>query len=116
MSKQQVFSLTVFMVFLYAMAYYLTDIIPTPIFWYFPLEHRWEFALTPSQGLVMGWYGKVFICCLFALLGTGILALIFRLKQQAFSPAVQAFFDLLAMSSVIFVLYFLARSLALRVL
>jgi hypothetical protein len=26
------------------------------VFWYFPLEHRWELAREPA-GLAMGWYG-----------------------------------------------------------
>lgn len=116
MNREQVFSLTVAMVFFYAFSYYLTDVIPTPLLWYFPLEHRWEFALSPSQGLAMGWYGKVLFCLGLTALGTSLMAFVLKLKRGGIKPGAQALFDLLAMSSVLFVLYFMARSLALRVL
>lgn len=43
-------------------AYLLSELVPVPVWWYFPLEHRWEWLSSPGSGLGMGWYGKVLLC------------------------------------------------------
>lgn len=116
MSKNNWFSVAVFFVWLYAGAYLLTEWIVLPLPWYFPLEHRWEMAAYPSTGLKMGWYGKVLICLLLASLGALLLAGFLRWSQRELPPGLQGFLDLSAMSTVVFVMFYIARSLSYRVI
>lgn len=105
----------IFWVFGFASLYFLSELFPVPLFWYFPLENRWEWAVTPGPGLKMGWYGKVLFC----LVGSGFLALIgglvARIKTRSLT-AFQTLAEMAAMGSVLFVLYYLAKSMAYRVI
>jgi len=115
MSKNNWFSVCVLFVWAYAGSYLLTEWIPVPLLWYFPLEHRWEFALNPSDGLKMGWYGKVLLSLLTASLGALLMAAFFRWSERELPDGVQGFLDLSAMSTVVFLLFYIARSLSYRV-
>lgn len=116
MKREQIYALVVCFVFLYAASYYFSGVLPVPMFWYFPLDRHWEWTLQPSAGLKMGWYGKVLCSWGVGLVGTALLALYLRWRQRSLSASVQGLWDLLAMTSVVFALYYLAHSLALRVL
>jgi hypothetical protein len=41
---------------IFGLAYIGAAVFELPVFWYHPLEHRWELASKPA-GLAMGWYG-----------------------------------------------------------
>ena len=113
--KSRRFSAGTCFVMLYASSYFLTELISVPLLWYFPLQRRWEWALTPSDGLLMGWYGKVLFSWLLASLGAGLLYAGLRWQRKILPAGVQGLLDLGAMSSVLFVLYYIARSLAYRI-
>ncbi len=115
MSKNNWFSVAVLFVWLYAGSYLLTEWIPVPLVWYFPLEQRWEMAIHPSAGLKMGWYGKVLVSLLSASLGALLLAAFLRWSQRELPEGLQGFLDLCAMSTVVFALLYIARSLSYRV-
>lgn len=100
----------------YTLAYFLTELIPVPLLWYFPLERRWEYTLTPSAGLVMGWYGKVLFCLLLALVSNLLLALGLKFSRRSSPPALQGLLELGCMASILLTLYYLAYTLSQRVL
>lgn len=110
MNRQSLYTLAVCFSFLYAMSYFVTEIVQAPLLWYYPLEHRWAWGSKPPPGLMMGWYGKVLLSFALALVGTGALALVLRRREPG--PAVQGLLDLAAMSTIVFVLYYIARNLA----
>lgn len=101
---------------IYTLTYLLTELIPVPLLWYFPLERRWEYTLTPSAGLVMGWYGKVLFCLGLALLSTALLALGLKLSRRDSPQGLQGLLELGTMASVLLTLYYLAYTLSQRVL
>ena len=113
--KSRRFSAGVCFCFVYSFSYFFTEVVTVPLFWYFPLQRRWEFALQPSEGLLMGWYGKVLFSLLIASICSGALYSVLRWRRRQLSPALQGLLDLSAMSSTLFVLYYIARSLAYRV-
>lgn len=116
MSKQTSFSVAVCFVFLYSLSYFATELLKVPLFWYYPTEHRWVFAESPPAGLMMGWYGKVLFSLMFAGLGAGLLALGLKLSRRELPAGLQGFLDLATMCMVLFTLYYLANSLAHRIL
>ncbi|MGV3523985.1 MAG: hypothetical protein ACO1RX_07160 [Candidatus Sericytochromatia bacterium] len=101
---------------IYTLTYFLTELIPVPLLWYFPLERRWEYTLTPSTGLVMGWYGKVLFCLGLALLSTALLALGLKFSRRPSPQGLQGLLELGTMASVLLTLYYLAYTLSQRVL
>ena len=116
LGKQGTYAVAVAFVFLYALSYFATEIVQAPLLWYFPLEQRWLYATHPGSGLVMGWYGKVLLSFMIAGLGAALLALGLKLGRRELGAALQGLLDLAAISMVVFVLYYIARSLAYRVL
>lgn len=116
-SKQSQYAIAVSFCLLYSFCYFLTELIPLPMFWYYPLEHRWVYGATNlPKGLMMGWYGKVLLCLLIATAGSGLLALTLKLTRRELPAQLQGLLDLAMMSSVLFALYYIARSMAYRVL
>lgn len=96
----------------FALAFVYPSLSPTPVLWYYPLEHRWAFELQPS-GLAMDWYGRT-------LLAAGVSALAFlagygvarRIRQAS-----RRFFGLLAgwmITAVVMVMFLFAWQLAHR--
>jgi hypothetical protein len=49
----------------FAVVYMLPAVVPVPVLWYYPLEHRWAYELEPS-GLAMDWYGRTLLSALAA--------------------------------------------------
>jgi hypothetical protein len=45
----------------YVSCYFLSTALPTPVAWYFPVEHRFVMAVHP-EGLAMDFYGRVLWC------------------------------------------------------
>lgn len=116
MSRTQIYAVAVCFCLFYAFSYFATEILPAPLFWYYPLERKWVYGSNVPPGLMMGWYGKVLLSLLIAALAAGTLALGLKLTRRELSPALQGLLDLSTMSMVIFVLYYIARSLAYRAL
>lgn len=113
--KARIFSAAVCFAGVFSFSYFLSEIIAMPLLWYYPLQRRWELSITPSAGLMMGWYGKVLLSLLLATLFSAALYIVLRSRRRTLPDGVQGFLDLLSMSSVVFVLYYIARSLAYRV-
>lgn len=93
--------------------YFLTELVQFKIWWYFPLNHRWEYAITPSEGLKMGWYGKLIFCFMYSIPLSLMSFLLFKTFKFK-SKETQVILDLLTLSSVLFTLYFMAFSMATR--
>lgn len=116
-SKQSLYAIAVSFCGVYAFAYFITEIVPVPLLWYYPLERSWAYGTgNLPPGLMMGWYGKVLFCLVVASLVSGLLAASLKLSQRELPPAAQSLLDLAAMSSVLFALYYIARSMAYRML
>ncbi len=100
-------------VFIYSLSYLLTEIFPIPNLWYYPVARQWAWGITPPEGLKMGWYGKVLWSVVSATGLTGIWALCWPLwkKRHGFWLA---FFDLWAMATTSYLLFYIARSLSTR--
>ena len=65
MIRENIYALAVCFAFFYALSYFVTEIVPAPLLWYYPLERRWDFAVE-AVGLAMDWYGR---CLLSAAVG-----------------------------------------------
>ena len=115
-SKANTYAVAVCFTFVYALSYFATEVLPTPLLWYYPLENTWLYGGNPPPGLMMGWYGKVLLSLVLAALGSGLLWAGLRLTRREPGPNLLGLLDLAAISSVIFVLYYIARSLAYRVI
>jgi hypothetical protein len=46
----------------YGAAWFLAAVIPVPLIWYLPLQHRWAFA-TVVTTLGMDYYGRLVLAC-----------------------------------------------------
>ena len=112
MSRQNLYALAVCFCFFYAASYFLTELIQAPLLWYYSLDRIWVYGSSPPPGLKMGWYGKVLLSLLIAAVGTGSLAAGLRLSRREVGPQLQGLLDLAAMSTIVFVMYYIARSLA----
>lgn len=100
-------------VFVYCLCYFLTEVLPYPNLWYYPVLRRWEWGLNPSEGLKMGWYGKVLWSLVSATGFTGLWALTWPLWKKRATFWLQ-FFDLGAMAATVYVLFYIARVLSTR--
>lgn len=116
MSRTQRYSLTVWFCFVYTLAYFVTEFVRAPIWWYYPVAHQWFYGSTPAPGVMMGWYGKVLLCLEIALPLTGLAALGLRLSRRELPAEAQGLLDLATMATVVLTLFHLANSLAHRVL
>lgn len=113
MSKEQRFFLLSLALLLFSGSYLFTEILPAPLWWYYPLEQRWEFGIQTSPGLRMGWYGKILLSSLVALSFTGLVCMGLYLWRKTPALALRHWVNLATMSMIVFVLYYLARSLIL---
>ena len=100
-------------VLVYSLSYFLTEILPYPNLWYYPVLRRWEFGFNPSAGLKMGWYGKVLWSVSVSMLWSMLWALLWPLWKKHASFWL-ACFDLGAMASTLYVLFYIARVLSTR--
>lgn len=113
---QRLFSACLLFVWLFNAIYFLTELAPFPNLWYFPLEQRWQWAAVPDAGLKMGWYGKVLIAMGLATGGAVGLWGLLKWGQRQLPAALQDFLAISAMGLTLFTLYYLAHSMAYRVL
>lgn len=100
-------------VFAYSLSYFLTEILPYPNLWYYPVLRRWEWGVSPSEGLKMGWYGKVLWSCGISSLLTLGWALLWPLWKKH-ADFWLSLFDLGAMASTVYILFYIARVLSTR--
>lgn len=111
MSKEKTYLLLVLSVLAFTGSYFLSEIFPFPLWWYYPLDQHWEFGVVTSKGLRMGWYGKVFL----SLLCTAGVALLSGLGLRWLpSDPPEALADLLGLASMgmtLFLLYYMVRVL-----
>jgi len=56
---------------LFGLAYLAAAAGRLPIFWYYPLDHRWELAADP-HGPAMGWFGLTALALIAAMVGGGL--------------------------------------------
>jgi hypothetical protein len=61
----------------YLACFFLSTTLPTPIFWYLPLEHRFELAIRVS-GVAADFYGRVALATAAGAIGHGLSRLIVR--------------------------------------
>lgn len=112
--RMKAFSLACYIFLLIFVFFYLiSEFVPFPVHWYFPLEHRWEYTIHPTPGLAMGWYGKMLLCFVLAF-GGSVFSYILLQRLNIDIITIHAFLDLAVMGLVIFLLYFLAMSLSHR--
>ena len=112
MKQANRFALYSLMIVCFSGCYFLTEIIPIPLWWYYPLDQHWEFGLITTPGLKMGWYGKLLNCVSFSLILSGLGWVILRQTDRVLSETIRAILDLTAMSISVFTLYYIARSLS----
>jgi hypothetical protein len=112
MTREHTFPIAAAFVCTYSLVYFLAEIEAVPLWWYYPLEHRWAFAWTPDPGLPMGWYGRLFLCMLAGSGSAGITALYFHWRPNSHRQEAWALLDLSAMATTLFALYYIARVLA----
>lgn len=63
----------------FGLAYLSVALGKLPVPWYYPLEHRWDVAPSPTHGLGMGWFGSTGASIVAALLaGCGLYAITAR--------------------------------------
>lgn len=112
MVREHTFPIAAAFVCAYSLFYFLAEIVAFPLWWYYPLEHRWAFAWSPDAGLPMGWYGRLGLCALAGVASAGITALFLRWRPQSHQQSAWALLDLSAMAVTVFALYYIARVLA----
>ena len=100
-------------VFAYSLSYFLTEILPVPNLWYYPVLRHWEWGANPSAGLKMGWYGKVLWSCGLSSFLTLVWGLLWPLWKKH-ADFWNSLFDLGAMASTVYVLFYIARVLSTR--
>jgi len=61
----------------FALIFALPAFKPLPVFWYYPLQHRWAFELKPTA-LAMDWYGRTALASATALVAFALTALVGR--------------------------------------
>jgi hypothetical protein len=112
MPQENRFALYALLLICFSGSYFLTEIIPVPLWWYYPLDQHWEFGLLTTPGLRMGWYGKVFTCLIFSLSLSGLGWLILSQTDRVIPVNARILIDLTALSVCVFTLYYIARSLS----
>lgn len=116
MNRQQKYLLALCFCLSYVLAYFGSEFVKVPLFWYYPLQQSWLFGATPAPGLMMGWYGKLLFCLLCGLAGTALAAVLLRLSPREVSPQLQGLLELSTMTLVLLTLFHLANTLANRIL
>lgn len=112
MSKEKQFLLLGLSVLAFSGSYFLSEIFPFPLWWYYPLDQHWEFGVVTSPGLRMGWYGKVLLSALCGLFLTLLSGGVLKALPGDPPEALADFVALSSMAMTLFVLYYIARILA----
>jgi hypothetical protein len=111
MRREQVFFLVLLGILSFNLSYFLTEIFPAPLWWYYPLDQHWEFGITTQPGLRMGWYGKVFLSGLCTATVVTAIGLGLKLSKKTPAQALIQLLVLLNMIMTVFLLYYIARTL-----
>jgi hypothetical protein len=111
MQREHTFPIAAAFVCAYSFCYFLAEIVPLPLWWYYPLEHRWELSIGPDPGLPMGWYGRLIFCALAGIFSAGLTTLWLRWRPNHHHHEAWALLDLSAMAATLFALYYIARVL-----
>ncbi|MGE3723939.1 MAG: hypothetical protein AB7I41_00195 [Candidatus Sericytochromatia bacterium] len=112
MSKEKSYLLLVLGVLAFSGSYFLSEIFPFPLWWYYPLDQHWEFGIVTSQGLRMGWYGKLLLSVIFSLGVSFFASLGLRFMPSDPPEALVDFLTLASMGMTLFLLYYIARILS----
>ncbi|MBT9548522.1 MAG: hypothetical protein IV090_24220 [Candidatus Sericytochromatia bacterium] len=112
MGKEKTYLLLVLSVLAFTGSYFLSEVFPFPLWWYYPLDQHWEFGIVTSKGLRMGWYGKVLLSA-FCSLAVALLGGL-GLKWMPGEPpeTLADFLTLAGMGMTLFLLYYIVRILS----
>ncbi|PIQ24234.1 hypothetical protein COW36_10455 [bacterium (Candidatus Blackallbacteria) CG17_big_fil_post_rev_8_21_14_2_50_48_46] len=114
MQRENYFLLGSLALFSFCLSYFLSEVFPTPLWWYYPLDQHWEYGVLTTPGLRMGWYGKVLFSFEVSLAISTLSFCLVKLTRRQTSASLLQGLNLAAMSITVFILYYFARTLIAR--